>query len=163
MKTEEFIEKIENIINENKAEQTKASEKQNGNREKNNLIMELLLLILSFVLDVLKSPFKLIATYVKNELFKAVKNDVMIYAVLLVMMGVLFVFFSVLWLSLSVAVSVYYYEHGKTMLHAIFYSLAFQGGFFAIISLIAWILKTKLNSLKVLRKQQKSISYFRGK
>ena len=75
-------------------------------------------------------------------------------------MGVLFVFFSVIWLFISVAVGVYYYDKGHTLLISIIYSIGFQLISFIIMSLIAFIASKKLKSLKFLKRFKKIDKYF---
>jgi ABC-type transport system involved in multi-copper enzyme maturation permease subunit len=71
-------------------------------------------------------------------------------------MGVLFVFFSVIWLFISVAVGVYFYENGNSILISIVYSILFQLISFILVSLIALLASKKTESLKMLNNIKES-------
>ncbi len=100
----------------------------------------------------MKSPFKIIAKYLKNEIIAAIKKDAKLYAIIMGLMGVLFVFFSVLWLFISVAIGVYFNEKGHSILMSIIYSIGFQLISFVFIGAIAFIASKKIKSLKMLKK-----------
>ena len=66
------------------------------------------------------------------------------------LMGVMFVFFSVLWLFISVAVGVYFYNKGIPVLTSILYSVAFQLVSFFLIAIVTFISIKSIKSLKLL-------------
>lgn len=109
-------------------------------------------MLLQFFLNIIKSPFKIIAKYLRDEIIIAVKKDAKIYAILMGIMGILFVFFSVMWLFISVAIGVYFFEQGYPILISIIYSIGFQIISFILLSLIAFFALKKLKSIKMLKK-----------
>lgn len=158
MKSEEVFNRIEEIINGsvNKTDDpnnTDEDNKQNGQNKSE--FKKIIYLLLQLVLNVIKSPFKIVAKYLRDEIFIAIKNDARIYMMILGIMGVLFVFFSVIWLFISVAVGVYFYDNGHSILNSIVYSIIIQLVSFLLVSLIAFIASKKLKSLKVLKKLKK--------
>ena len=100
----------------------------------------------------MKAPFKIVAKYLRDEIIIAVKKDAKLYALILGIMGVLFVFFSVIWLFISVAIGVYFYEQGHSILISIIYSIGFQIVSFILIGLIGLISSKRLKSFKILKK-----------
>ncbi len=106
-------------------------------------------------MNILKTPFIIIAKFLRDELVDSIKNDVKIYALIIGIMGVLFVFFSVIWLFISVAVGVYFYDKGYSLQLSIIYSIGFQAVCFLLIGLIALIASRNLKSFKILKKIKK--------
>ncbi len=155
MKSKEIFNRIENIINNNvnKSDNSKIdNESEKENKSDKTEFKDILYLLMQLFLNVLKAPFKIVAKYLRDEIIIAVKNDAKIYMLIMVIMGVLFVIFPVIWLFISIAVGVYCYDKGYTILISIIYSIGFQLVSFILISLIALIASKKLNSLKVLKK-----------
>jgi len=112
-------------------------------------VKEALILVFQLLIALLKTPFRFVAGYVKNEVFYAVKRDSRLMAVIAVMLLVLLVFFVVFWMSLSVAAGVYFYEKGNTLFVSVLYSLVFQFVSSIITALIAYFSFRKLKSFKV--------------
>jgi hypothetical protein len=145
----EILDKIEGILkseslksDENKLE----TESQPNKNSANNLIY----LVFHFLLNILKAPFNLFAKYLKDEIISAIKKDAKLYALIMGMMGVLFVFFSVLWLFVAVVVGVYFHEKGHSILMSIVYSIGFQIICFIFVALIAFVSSRKIKSLKMI-------------
>ncbi len=158
MKSKEIFNRIENIINNNvnKSDNAKIdNEAENETKYDKNEFKDILYLLMQLFLNILKAPFKIVAKYLRDEIIIAVKKDAKIYMLIMGIMGVLFVIFSVIWLFISVAVGIYCYDKGHTILISIIYSIGFQLVSFILISLIALIASKKLNSLKVLKKLNK--------
>jgi hypothetical protein len=150
MEINEIISRIESII---KSEDQKSSPKEDEQQgEVTNGIKDIFILLLNFLLSIIKAPFDLIAKYLKNEIITAIKKDTKLYALIMGIMGVMFVFFSVLWLFISVAIGVYYFENGYSILTSILYSIVFQLISFTIVGLVAFIASTQIKSLKMLKK-----------
>jgi len=147
METKEILDRLEKIIKENEL-----SFDENNDSSNNNSLKEFFFLILSFFLNILQAPFKLVAKYITNEIVKAVKKDAKLYAFIMALMGVMFVFFSVLWLFISVAVGVYFYDKGNTIFISIIYSLVFQVVSFVVVGIITVISMRSIKSLKLLSK-----------
>ncbi len=153
METKEIIERLEDILNSK--EDTSEANQAGNEKFDNKAIMNILYLILHFVLNILKTPFIIIAKFLKDELVDSIKNDAKIYALIMGIMGVLFVFFSVIWLFISVAVGFYFYDKGYSLLLSIIYSIGFQTICFLLIGLIALIVSRNLKSFKILKKIEK--------
>ncbi len=149
----EILDKIEKIIKTENSELVTEEEKSDKQTPDNqNGAKDIMYLVLHFFLNIIKAPFDLIAKYLKNEIVSAIKKDTKLYALIMGIMGVLFVFFSVLWLFISVAIGVYYFENGNSILTSIMYSIGFQLVSFIIVGLIAFIASTQIKSLKMLKK-----------
>ncbi|MCD4771848.1 MAG: hypothetical protein K8R41_00525 [Bacteroidales bacterium] len=152
----EILEKIEEII---KSRDSKLSEEkietelenESESHPKKNIIKDIFYLVLSFILNILKAPFKLIAKYIKDEIFAVIKKDAKLYMFILFFLRVLLMFSSVLWFFISVAVGVYFYEKGHSILISIIYSIGFQLISFIIISLIIYIASRKIKSFKMMK------------
>ena len=147
----DILNKIENILKKENSN-LMINDDKTGEQKQNNSAKEIMILVLQFLLSILRAPFDLIANYLKNEIINSVKKDAKLYALIMGIMGVMFVFFSVLWLFISVAIGVYYYENGNTILVAIMYSIGFQLVSFIIVGLIAYFASTQIKSLKMLKK-----------
>ena len=156
MKSEEIFDRIENILND-KMNHSGNPETEPGSENKSvkNEIKDIAYLLMQLALNVLKAPFKIVAKYFINEIIDAAKNDAKLYMLLMGIMGVLFVFFSVMWLFVSVAVGVYFYDKGNTIFVSTIYSIGFQLISFILIALIALFASKNLKSLKVLKKLNK--------
>ena len=149
----EILDKIESIIKtENSELNTEGEKSDKQTPDSQNSAKDIMYLVLHFFLNIIKAPFDLIAKYLKNEIINAIKKDTKLYALIMGIMGVMFVFFSVLWLFISVAIGVYYFENGKSILISIMYSIGFQLISFIIVGLIAFIASTQIKSLKMLKK-----------
>ena len=118
----DIFNRIEEIMD--KCDSSKAEKETDAeNNSDKNRFKEIIYLVLHVFLNVLKAPFKIVAKYLKDEIIIAVKKDAKIYALILGIMGVLFVFFSVIWLFISVAIGVYFYDQGHSILISIIYSV----------------------------------------
>ena len=158
MKSKDIFNRIENIINYklHQSDNSKMeTETEIENKSDKNGFKEIWYLFMQLLLNVLKAPFKIIANYLKDEIIIAVKKDAKLYMLIMGIMGVLFVFFSVIWLFISVAVGVYCYDKGHTIFISIIYSIGFQLISFIMMSLIAFIASRKLKSLKILKRLNK--------
>ncbi|OQX97247.1 MAG: hypothetical protein B6I20_13040 [Bacteroidetes bacterium 4572_117] len=150
MDTLEILDKIEEIINRDNLNLTE-NEKGKDDSIKKSPLKEFMNLILSFFLNILKIPFKLVAKYVTTEIIKAVKKDSKLYAFIMGLMGVMFVFFSVLWLFISVAVGIYFYDKGYSIFISVVYSIIFQVISFSMVGTVAFIASKNIKSLKMFK------------
>ena len=158
MKSKDILNRIENLINDKFSNSDKSkidAEIEIENKSDKTEFKEILYLLMQLFLNVLKAPFKIVAKYLRDEIIIAVKKDAKLYMLIMGIMGVLFVFFSVIWLFISVAVGVYYYDNGHTIFISIIYSIGFQLISFILITLIALLASSKLKSLKILKKLNK--------
>lgn len=155
MKSKDIFTRIEDIIytqigryGDSTTEKKSESE---DNSDKNGF-KEIIYLLIQIFLNVLKEPFRIVAKYLKDEFILAVKKDVKLYVLIFAVMGVLFVIFSVIWLFISVAVGVYFYQQEYSILISIICSIGFQIVSFILISLIGFISSKRLKSFNILRK-----------
>lgn len=158
MKSKEIFDRIENIIDDNinRPDNSITEEKtEDESKYDKTQFKDILYLLTQLFLNILKAPFKIVAKYLRDEIITAVKNDTKIYMLIMFIMGVLFVFFSVIWLFISIAVGFYFYDKGYTILLSIIYSIGFQLVSFVLVGLIALIASRKLKSLKVMKKLNK--------
>ncbi len=155
MKSKDILNRLEKLINDilNKVDNSEIGGKieieDNSNRAG---IKKIFYLLMQLFLNILKTPFKIVADYLKDEIIITIKKDFKLYMLIMGLMGVLFVFFSIVWLFISVAVGVYFYDKGYTILISIIYSIGVQAISFILIGLLALILSKKLKSLKILKK-----------
>ena len=156
MDTLEIIDRLEELIKNNNLNTTKNS---NDAKDKTSEdpFKEFVNLILLFFLNILKTPFKLVAKYVTNELLKAVKRDSKLYVFIIGLLVIMFVFFSVLWLFIAVVVGVYFYDHGHPVFTSILYSIVFQLISFIVIVILAYISIKSIKSLKLLVEISKNL------
>ncbi len=76
--------------------------------------------------DLLSFPVRLLIKYFRRELTSALRHDLKIYMLMAGIAGMMFIFVVILWLTLSIAVGVFFYEKGFTLLQSVLFSLAFQ-------------------------------------
>jgi len=147
MNSTDILNRIEKLINNmiNKVDNLEIEGKSEiGNKSNKTGLKEIFSLLIQLFLNILKMPFKIVATYLKGEIIMAVKKDIRLYMLIIGLIGVLFVFFSVIWLFISVAVGVYFYDKGNTIFFSIIYSIAIQVISFILISLIVLMMSKKL-------------------
>ena len=147
MGLDDYIKKID-LITEKLSETPVSGQNEES---KPNIFKEYIGLLFSVIIDIVKAPLKLLTNFLKKELIVAIKKDVKLYAVIMGIMGVLFVFFTILWLFISIAVGVYFYEKGESMLVSILYSIVFQFGSMILVASIAFFASKKIKSLKMLK------------
>jgi len=155
MKPLDIIERMETIIKTKLQDHAENKEENEDNRK--NALQEIFYLLLSFFLDLLKTPFKLMAKFLWKESVNAMKKDAALYAFIMGLMGVLFVFFATLWLFVSVGVGVYFYEKGHTLLTSVFYSVIFQSAGFLVVAFVAWMATRRIRSLKMMKRVSEAL------
>ncbi len=146
MDTFKILDRIEEIL-----EKEKDALKEEDPKTSKGVVMELVYLVLQFILNLIKAPFRFVAGYVKKEIVSAVKKDAGLMAVISAMIIVLFVFFLIFWFSVSVAVGAYFYENGNTLFVSILYSIAFQILSSLFVALVAYISVRSLKTFKIFR------------
>jgi len=150
MNFDDYMNRIEKMVrNINQPSFSNESEKNNST---NDSLKELVSLLITFFMDIIKFPLKVIANIIRKEIIYTIRKDAKLYALIMGLMVVLFIFFSVLWLFVSTAVGVYFYENGSSILKSIMYSVLFQMVSFIILGTVAYIASGKIESLKMLKK-----------
>ena len=151
MKTSEILNEIEKHIREQNLENEKVEKPKKGVKKK-DIKKNFIYLILLYLLNILKLPIRIFEKYLKEEILKVIKKDIKLYALTLVLLAVLVVFFSVFWLSISFLVGVYFYERGYSMLISVLYSGIFQIISFFVLSIITVLVFKKIKSAKTVKK-----------
>ena len=150
MKTSEIIDRLEDAI-DSKITNTEISELEKGEI----IPKDVFYLSIQFILNIVKNPFEFISKYLKEEIIPYIKKDAGLYMLIMSIVVVLFVFFSVIWLFVSIAVGAYFYEHGNTLFISIIYSIIFQIVSSITALLIIYVASKNLESLKILKKFSK--------
>ena len=150
MKTKEIFRRIEEILS-HEVKNTSSQEVDTENNSTQNRFKEVGFLTLQIFLNILKAPFNIIAKYLRDEILNTIKKDAKIFALIFGIMIVLFVFFSVIWLFISFAVGLYFYENGYSLFISIIFSIIFQIISFILIALSALFASKKIKTVKVLK------------
>ena len=155
MKSNDILNRIENIINNKISDYDGSKTDKVTDSENNpdkNTFKEIGYLLLQIFLNLLKSPFKIFAKFLRDEIVTSAKKDAKLYVFILLLTGVLFVFFSVIWLFISIAIAVYFYDKGNSILISIIWSVGFQIISFILICLIGIVSSKNLRSFKIIKK-----------
>ena len=156
-----ILAEIEKILKENLSfnrsgdnSDTAIDSDENGEKSsKAGPIRAIINLLISFFVSVIKAPFELIHMYIKREIFAIIRKELRLYSFVIVLLGILFTIFIVLWVLISLAVGVYFKEEGASFLTSVLYVIAFQLVSFTIVSFITYKVSKKIKSLKLLRNQ----------
>lgn len=127
-------------------------EDESQEKVKNSPIKDVFNLIIAFFMSVIKAPFQLIHVYIKNEIVLAIKKEVKLYFVLIILLGILFTIFIVFWVLISLAVGFYFQELGFSNYESILLSIGFQAVIFLIIFLIFRSKSKQIKSLRMIKK-----------
>ncbi len=127
---------------------TEAPENQ---EPKSNTLKGIMRSVLDYIVSIIKLPFTVFAKFFTREIIKAIKKDIKTYAFLTFLLFCMFIITLFIRLFLSIALGVYFYELGNTMLKSIGYSLLFQMISFIIIGLTLYLTSKKLRSLKLIK------------
>ncbi len=147
MESKEILDKIEDIISKQVDDLDNAS----TDSDKSTL-KSIGYLMFQFFLKIIKAPFNFANNYIKGEIIKSIKKDAKLYALIMITVGILFIFFAVIWLFIAIAISAYFYEKGHTLFNAIVYSIGIQLIAFIGIGLTALIASKKIKSLQLMKK-----------
>ncbi len=147
MDTNEILNRLEKMI-----ENDEANEEPSVKDTKDLSAKELVFIVIRLVVDVLKKPINFLSKYFSKRMLYVLLKDAKIFAFLMAVMVVLFVFFAILWLSISVWVGAYFYENGTALSLSIMYSIFFQIGSFLLVSFVAYFASKRIKSLNLLKK-----------
>jgi ABC-type multidrug transport system fused ATPase/permease subunit len=148
----DMLNKVEQIITNKVADTTKNKHPDEKGAAMLDTTKEIIVIFITFLKEIFKIPMKIITKFLMNEMISAAKKDAKNYVLIMGLMGVLFVFFSVLWLFISVAFAVYFYDKGNAIFTSIMYSLGFQLISFFIIGLTMYIVSRRIKSLRLMLK-----------
>ncbi len=151
MKTSEILNEIEKHIKEQNLEGEKVEAPKSGAKKK-DIKKNFIYLILLYLLNILKLPIQIFEKYLKEEILKTIKKDVKLYALTIILIAVLIMFFSVFWLSVSLGVAIYFYGKGYSMLLSVVYSGVFQIISFFVLSTITVFVFKKIKSARAVKK-----------
>lgn len=126
-------------------------ETEESQEPKTNTLKSIMLSVLDYIINIVKLPFTIFAKFFTREIIKAIKKDAKTYVFLFWLLVSLVIIASVIWLFIAVAIGVYYYDKGNTILVSLGYSLIFQLFSFIIFSIILYFTSTKLRSIKLIR------------
>ncbi len=107
--------------------------------------------LLRFLGGLLRMPFRMLFRYFRRELTEALKKDLRIYLLILLILGMVIVFFVILWLSVAVAVGVWFYTRGTPLFLSVLYSILFQVVVILLALLATWIISRRRRTGKLLR------------
>ena len=152
MTTKEIINRLENVIDT----QINNSQKIEIDEVTEELVAkDVFYLGIQFIINIVKNPFELVSKYLKEEIIPSLKKDAGLYMLIMSIIVALFVFFFVVWLFISAAVGIYFYEEGSTLFISIIYSIIFQVISSLLGVLLIYIAFKNLKSLKVLKELKK--------
>ena len=118
---------------------------------KSNTLKSIMLSVLDYIINIIKLPFTVFAKFFTREIIRALKKDAKTIVFLVWLLVSLVVIASVMWLFLAVALGVYFYENGDTMLVSIGYSLVFQFIGFLIFGITLYFTSKRLRSVKLVK------------
>ena len=127
------------------------TEAQEHQEPKSNTLKSILRSVLDYIVSIIKLPFTVFAKFFTREIIKAIKKDIKTYIFLTILLFCMVIIASFIWLFLSIALGVYFYEIGNSILISIGYSLLFQLISFIIIGLTLYLTSKKLRSLKLIK------------
>jgi len=153
MELTEILGKIESMIKEEnkKFESNNYLSKTDGNPNASRNILHLVIL---YLLKLFKSPF---SKEFFSNLIKVTKKDARLYAMIMGILGILFIFFAILWFFISTVIGFYFYEKGNTLFISILYSIGFQMIFFMLMILISYLGSKRITSLKMVKSLSKHL------
>ena len=151
MEVIQILNRIEEILKNKDLENSFREEKEDESISSSNSIKEIIYLILSFILKIFKLPFKLIGEYIKEEIATSIKKDARIVAMIVGISGAIFLFLSVLWLFLAIAVGAYFQEQGETLFVSVIYSIGFQVLSIILAATLAIFASKRIKSLQLLK------------
>lgn len=161
MKQLEILNKIEEILQKNlnfssssskKNNQSEMETQQSDEKEKVSPFKEILNLLISFFISVIKAPFQLIHLYIKKEIVTVIRTELKLYAVLIILLGIMFTVFMAFWVLISMAVGFYFQDLGYSNFQSILFTIAFQVLVFLIFMFIFFRVSRKVKSLKLFKK-----------
>jgi hypothetical protein len=147
MEIDELINKVESVIKEERKKFENSDSK-----DERFLKNEAVYLITPYFLRFFKVLF-----YHIPKAFKIAKNDFLIYGVIMGILGVLFIFFTILWFSVSAAFGIYFYEKGFSLFISVLVSIGFQLLSFALAVFLIYLSTRKLRSIKMIKSIEKHI------
>ncbi len=127
------------------------TETQESQEPKSNTLKGILFSVLEYIVSIVKLPFKVFANFFTKEIIKAIKKDIKTYVFLTLVLFCMAILASFIWLFIAVAVGIYFYELGNTMLISIGYSLLFQLISMMVLAFILYFTSKKLRSLKLIK------------
>ncbi len=107
--------------------------------------------IADFLGTLFRLPFRMVVRYFRHELTEALKNDLRIYLLLLVVAGLVMLFGVVMWFTVAVLAGVWAWEHGFSLTLSVLISLGFQAGVILLTLLFGWLLARRRRTGKLLR------------
>ena len=126
-------------------------ETEDHQEPKSNSLKTILLSVLDYIINIIKLPFTVFAKFFTKEIIRALKKDAKTIVFLGWLLVSLVVIASVIWLFLAVALGVYFYDKGNSILLSIGYSLLFQLICFIVFGITLYFTSKKLKSVKLVK------------
>ncbi len=127
------------------------TETEENQEPKSNTLKSNMLSVLDYIINIIKLPFTVFAKFFTREIIRALKKDAKTIIFLGWLLVSLVVIASIMWLFLAVALGVYFYENGNTILISIGYSIMFQFVSFLIFGIILYFTSKKLRSVRLVK------------
>jgi len=132
------------------AEEQKIESKE-SQEPKPNTLKSIMLSVLDYIINIVKLPFTIFAKFFTIEIIKAIKKDIKTFVFSLLLIVSLLIISSIIWLFIAIAVGVYFYDKGNTIIVSIGYSLIFQSISLFLFGLTLYLTSKKLRSLKLIK------------
>ena len=152
MKIKEIFKKIDKILKDRK-EFPSLTELKSGKKRTKSTLQKLFRLFKK----IFNAQYAVIASYLKEELRIAFKNDLKLFVVIVGLLALVLVVFAVFWIFISLAIAAYFYEAGNTIFHSILITMGFHMTVMIILSVGILISSKNFKTHKVYSKIKKSI------
>jgi len=151
MKTDDILDRVEVIVNQELERSKPLTSDSEGDTEKKS-VYEALNLLLLYVVRTVKTPIKIVSKFIKEEILPSMEKDFKLYLLIMGSVMLLALFFGVIWVSIAIAVGVFFFDIGYSVLESVLFSLGFQVLSFLLLSLIAFIASKNIKSLQLLKR-----------
>lgn len=154
MKIKEIFKKIDKILKE-KEELPKLSDIEKGRKKAKSTLQKLF----SLFKKIFNTQYAIVASYLKQELKLALKNDLKLFGVIVGLLALILVIFTVFWLFISLAITAYFFESGNSILHSILFTMGIHLIVIVVLSIGVFISSKNFKTHKVYSKIRKSIHF----
>jgi hypothetical protein len=151
MKTDDILDRVEVIVNQ-ELERSKPLTRDSEDDTEKKSVFEALNLLLLYVVRTVKTPIKIVSKFIKEEILPSMEKDFKLYLLIMGSVMLLALFFGVIWVSIAIAVGVFFFDIGYSVLESVLFSLGFQVLSFLLLSLIAFIASKNIKSLQLLKR-----------
>lgn len=153
MKIKEIFKQVDKILKE-KQDLPSISELKKGKKKAKTTLQRLF----NLFKKIFNTQYAIIASYLKEELKIAFKNDLKLFVVIAGLLALILIIFAVFWLFISLAIAAYFYESGNTILHSILFTMGIHMIVITVLSIGIFISSKNFKTHKVYRKIRRSIN-----